>query len=71
MNTDANVTNDRFQKQNAHLIVKRKGNIGWPWLGMSSHGARSLLVLLPVLAPVLPGDAVTLVLQQLQGVAAL
>ena len=60
-----------FKNQNAHLIVKRKGNVGWPWLGMSSHGARSLLILLPVLAPVLPSNAVTLILQQLQGVAAL
>ena len=65
------MTHKRFKKQNAHLIVKRKGNIGWSWLGMSSHGDRSLLILLPVLPPVLPGNAVTFVLQQLQGVAAL
>ena len=54
-------------KKNAHLIVKRKCNIGWPGLGMPSHGAGSLLVLLAVLAT----NAVALVLQQLQRVAAL
>ena len=76
MNIDQHIyeeqKHDRLQKQNADLIVKRKSNIGWPWLGMSSHGARSLLILLPpVLTPMLAGNAVTLVLQQLQGVAAL
>ena len=54
-------------KKNAHLIVKRKSNIGWPGLGMPSHGAGSLLVLLAVLAT----NAVALVLQKLQRVAAL
>ena len=59
---------------NTDLVVKRKRHIGWPGLGMPSHGARSLLILLATMLTTMlttTGYTITFVLKQLQGVAAL